>query len=419
MSLPPEIVIVGAGLSGLACGRVLARAGVPFQIIEASDAAGGRLRTDEVEGFRLNRGFHRFLPAYPEARRVLDYDALDLRSFYHGLDIFLRGRFRRVADPLHHPLDAFRAATQDDGLVKWRDRWYLLLLRKEALGVKEIPRWLPEMQAEEYLRDFGISDQFLNEVLRPFFSGMFLETDLRTSVRMFLFLFSMLQRGGIALPAAGIQAIPNQIVGKLPGDALRLSTAAKSVRPGEVILESGESIQAKAIVLATGQETAVRLRGGPEKAVRSRAETCLYFAADEVPGNEAIQCVDGDGRGPVNTACVLSRVVPGYAPKGQHLVAASVIGAPSSEVLDRVVREHLSQWFGPVVQSWRHLRTYRERAAMPEDRQLHLGNGPLPAILEPGLFQCGNYCEDATLNGALLSGRRAGEAVMKALGVVV
>ncbi|MCB1210438.1 MAG: FAD-dependent oxidoreductase [Verrucomicrobiales bacterium] len=417
MSESPEIVIVGAGLSGLACGRMLSRACVPFQIIEAADAAGGRLRTDEVEGFRLNRGFHRFLPAYPEARRVLDYDALDLRSFYHGLDIFLRGRFHRVADPLHHPMDAFRAATQD-GLVKWRDRWYLLLLRKEALGVKQIARWLPEMQTEEYLRESGISDQFLNEVLRPFFSGMFLETDLRTSVRMFLFLFSMLQRGGLALPAAGIQAIPDQIASKLPAGALRLNAAAKSVRPGEVILESGESIKAKAIVLATGEETAFRLRGGAEKAVRSRAETCLYFAADQVPGVDAIQCVDGDGRGPVNTACVLSRVVPGYAPKGQHLVAASVIGAPYSEDLERVVREHLTQWFGPMAQSWRHLRTYKTRAAMPEDRQLNLGSGPLPAMLESGLFQCGDYCEDATPNGALLSGRRAGEAVMKALGVV-
>lgn len=417
MSTAAETVIVGAGLAGLACGRVLARAGVPFQMIEASDAVGGRVRTDEMEGFKLNRGFHRFVPAYPEARRVLDYDALDLHGFYHGLDIFLKGRFHRVADPFHHPIDAFRASR--DGLVKWRDRWYLLLLRKEALGVKEIARWLPEMQTEEYLRDFGISDQFLNDVIRPFFSGMFLETDLRTSVRMFLFLFSMLQRGGVALPAAGIQAIPDQLGRGLPDGALRLNTMVKSVRPGEVSLESGEIIKAKCVVLATDQVAAVQLRGGSEKSVRSRAATCLYYAADEVPGSEAIQYVDGAGCGPINTACVLSRVVPEYAPKGKQLVAASVIGAPSSEELERVVREHLGRWFGPAALDWKHLRTYQSRAAMPEDRQLNLGAGPLPAVVEPGLFQCGDYCEDATMNGALLSGRRAGEAVLKALGVVV
>ena len=102
----PKIVIIGAGLAGGACARVLAAAGRPFTLLEASNAVGGRVRTDVVDGFQLDRGFQIFLPAYPEAKRVLDYEALDLRPIYRGADVFVKNRFHRLADPLAHPLTA-------------------------------------------------------------------------------------------------------------------------------------------------------------------------------------------------------------------------------------------------------------------------------------------------------------------------
>lgn len=414
MTPKPEIAIVGAGLSGLACARVLAQARVPFRVYESSANIGGQLRADQVDGFTLNHGWHRFLPAYPEARRILDYDALDLRPFYHGLDIYLGGRFHRVADPIRHPVDAL--GVMRDGLIRWRDRWYLLLLRKEALGVREIPRWLPETRTEDYLRDFGVSDQFINDIVRPFFSGMFLESDLRTSARLFLFLFSMLQRGGIALPARGIQAIPEQLAAQLPEDSIQFNTTIEAARRGELTLAGGQVVAAQHIVLATGEAAACHLRGQP-CTVRTRSATCLYFSADHVPGDLPIQYVDGAGRGPINTACVVSRVVPDCAPPGKHLVVASVIGSPSSQDLQSVVHDQLEEWFGPSARAWRHLRTYQTQSAIPEERLLRLGPAPLPAELEPGLYQCGDYCHDATMNGALLSGRAAGEAVLKRLGV--
>jgi NADPH-dependent 2,4-dienoyl-CoA reductase/sulfur reductase-like enzyme len=74
-----DVIIIGAGLAGLSCARVLHQAGVPFVLLEASDRVGGRVRTDRVEGFRLDRGFQVLQTAYPESRQILDYTGLNLK----------------------------------------------------------------------------------------------------------------------------------------------------------------------------------------------------------------------------------------------------------------------------------------------------------------------------------------------------
>jgi len=413
----PRIVIVGAGLAGLACARVLAAAGRPFTILESSNAVGGRVRTDVVDGFLLDRGFQIFLPAYPEAKRVLDYEALDLRSIYRGADVFVKNRFHRMADPLAHPFAAMK--NFNEAIATLRDKWTTLLLRKEVFGLREPPGELAEMESEDYLRDFGFSEGMIDRFFRPFFGGVFLEKDLRTSARMMLFLFAMFDRAGSALPARGMQSIPDQLAMAMPPGSLRLNAPVSAVRAGEVTLDTGEVLQADHVIVAVGEEVAHRLLPSTENTtlLPSRSTTCMYFATDELPPGDAILHLDGDGRGPVNSVLVLSRVSPHYAPPGQHLISAAIIGAPSSTELEQVVREQMCSWFGEsVVSKWRHLRTYQIRHAQPESRQLRLGEGPLASVIQPGLYRCGDWCEHVSINGALLSGRRCGKAVMKALG---
>ncbi len=415
--LPPRIAIIGAGLSGLACARALAKAGHTFTLYEAGDAVGGRVRSDKVDGFTLDRGFQVLLPSYPEARRVLDYDNLKLRPFYRGADIFYKGTFHRLVDPFNHPGDAFKHAR--DPFVTWKDKWYTLVLRKEVLTTRKIERRIPEMETEDYLRDFGFSEELIDRFFRAFFGGVFLEKDLRTSARVFLFLYSMFSTGGAAIPAHGMQAIPDQLAIALPPGSLRLNSPVASVRAGEIILVSGEIIQADHIIIAVDEEAAARLipqAFASEKKLPARSTTCLYFTTDlPVPETPTIY-LDGDGRGPVNSACVLSKIAPRYAPAGQHLISASIIGAPCSGELEGVVRDQLASWFGESSRQWRHLRTYKIRDALPETRQLRVGDGPLPAHIAPGLYRCGDWCEDASINGALISGRRAAEAVIAACG---
>jgi phytoene dehydrogenase-like protein len=413
----PRIVIVGAGLAGLACARVLAAGGRKFTILEGSNAVGGRVRTDHVDGFLLDRGFQVFLPAYPEARRVLDYDGLDLRPIYRGADVFVKNRFHRLADPLAHPLTAMRNFR--DELVCMRDKWNTLLLRKEVFGLRQPPRDVGDMETEDYLRDFGFSETMIDRFFRPFFGGIFLEKDLRTSAAMLQFLFAMFDRGGSALPAHGMQSIPDQLAVALPPGSLRLNAPVSGVRAEEVTLDSGEVLHADHVIVAVSEEVAHRLlpQTGLPAPLPSRSTTCLYFATDDLPLGDPILHLDGDGRGPVNSVAVLSRISPHYAPPGQHLISASIIGSPSSTELEQVVREQMRRWFGgDTVAKWRHLRTYQIRHAQPEGRQLKLGSGPFPAVIEPGLYRCGDWCEDVSINGALLSGRKAGEAVMRALG---
>ncbi|MEZ5384482.1 MAG: NAD(P)/FAD-dependent oxidoreductase [Prosthecobacter sp.] len=413
----PRIVIVGAGLSGLACARVLSAAGVRFTLIEASNAVGGRVRTDKVDGFLLDRGFQVFLPAYPEARRVLDYEELDLRPIYRGADVFVKDRFHRLADPLLHPLTALKNLR--DGPVMMRDKWTMLLLRKEVFGLREPPSSVGPMESEDFLREFGFSEKIIDRFFRPFFGGIFLEKDLRTSAAMLQFIFAMFDRGSSSLPAHGMQAIPNQLAVALPPDCLRLNTPVAAVRQGEVTLDSGEVLKADHVVVATSEEAAHRLlpAGDSPAPMPGRSTTCLYFCTTDWPFRDPILYLDGDGRGPVNSVVALSLISPHYAPEGQHLICVSIIGLPCSTELEQVVRDQMKCWFGEaLVAKWRHLRTYQVRHAQPEARQLKAGSGPLPAVVTPGLYRCGDWCQDVSINGALLSGRRAGEAVMKALG---
>jgi phytoene dehydrogenase-like protein len=411
----PTIAIIGAGLSGLACARLLAKAGMPFTLYESADAVGGRVRSDRVDGFTLDRGFQVLLPAYPEARRVLDYEGLNLCPLYRGAEIYFKNRLHRLADPFQHPLDALK--NLGDDFIPWRDKWQTLVLWKESADTKTIERRLPEIETEDYLRDFGFSEAMIDRFFRPFFGGVFLEKDLRTSVRMFFFLYAMFRRSGAAIPAAGMQAIPDQLGIALPPGSLKLNTPVSAVRRGEITLSTGEIVRADHIVLAVSEDVAHRLLPdtGVEKPKPGRSTTCLYFTTDQALPREAILYLDGDNRGPVNNACVLSNASPSLAPKGQHLISTSIVGAPSSDELENVVRDQMTRWFGPGARQWKHLRTYQIRNAQPESRQLRLGDASLASVLEPGLYRCGDYVEDASINGALISGRRAAEAVLASI----
>ena len=356
------------------------------------------------------------LPAYPEARRVFNYEELDLKPFYRGAEVVTATQRRRLADPFAHPLDALKSLTHD--LLTWRDLWLTLVLRKDCWSVRRVERGgeARETETEDYLRDFGFSDSFIDRFFRPFFGGVFLEKDLRTSSLMFRFLYAMFARSGVALPAAGMQALPDQLVAALPAEWVRCGQAVRTVAPGAVALADGEVLRAPRVVLAVDQSAAAELL--PE-ALRTpgkrrwRSTCCLYFAAHRRPVREGILFLDGEGRGPVNNACVISNVAPGYAPPGQHLISATVVGSPVGEDLEAEVRLQLTRWFGLEVGDWRLLRTYRIAQALPEEVQLRLAAGATDPRLADGLYAAGDYCEDASINGALLSGRKAAEAVLE------
>ncbi len=409
----PDVVVVGAGLAGLACALRLQQAGVRARVLEASDGVGGRVRSDLVNGFRLDRGFQVLLTAYPETRRVLDYASLDLRRFLPGALVRRAGRFHELSDPWRRPERAWRSLTAGVGTLADRVRMARFRRRVRQGPLDDLFR-RPEASAAERLRAEGFSADMIESFFRPFMGGVLLDRSLSASSRMLEFAFRMMAEGNTVLPAAGMQAIPEQIARQLPAGTLRFGARVVAASPREVRLDSGETVGGDGVVIATEGPEASRLTGLP--APGSRAVTCLYFAAEKPPLEDPILALDGDGVGPVNNLCVPSQIAPAYAPAGAALVSASVVdgaaGDAAGPALEGAVRRQLEGWFGPQVATWRHLRTYRIHHAQPEQRPGALEPAARPVRLDDGRFVCGDHRDTASLHGALVSGRRAAEAVL-------
>lgn len=418
----PQVLIVGAGLSGLNCARRLAEGGVTSRILEASDGVGGRVRTDRLDGFLLDRGFQVFLTAYPEARRALDYEGLSLKPFYPGALVRAGGQFTKFADPFRHPLDGLLTLFSPVGTVADKLRVGRLRMMVNQGACEELFR-RSETTTLEALRTAGFTDALIKQFFRPFFGGVFLEHELRTSSRMFEFTFRMFSSGDAVLPAEGMGAIARQLAARLPPDAVRLNSPVASIETGALMLNSGERLSADAVVVATEQDVAARLLGQTTAPPQFRGVACMYFAAEESPVAEPILVLNGEGAaaGPVNNLCVPSLVAPRYAPPGAALISASILedqARADDAKLESAAREQLAGWFGvSTVRRWRHLRTYRIARALPEQRHVALADGRTTAVVRvrPGVYACGDHLDTASINGALRAGRLAAEAVIEDL----
>ena len=298
-------------------------------MLEASDGVGGRLRTDLVQGFRLDRGFAVLFEAYPEARAQLDLQALDLRPFEPGADVYLGGgRMVTLADPLRAPAVIWRALRS--GI--WRPGDLPALLRWRRRARPRLEATEHEMTADRRLRDLGLSEPLRERFLRPLFAGEFFDHDLRLSSLLLDQAFLMMARGATSLPSEGMGAIAEQLAGRIPG-GVRLGARVQRVFDGGVELAGGEPIAARDVVVATEPPEAARLTGA-DLPREPRSTTALWFASGRAPAGSRI-VLDGTGEGPVTTVAAISEVAPSYAggasrlrdlrrpPRGDHPRAPS------------------------------------------------------------------------------------------------
>lgn len=408
--MPLPTIIIGAGLAGLCCAREIHRAGRPFLLLDASDAVGGRVRTDRLDGFLLDRGFQVLLTAYPEARAQLDYAALDLRAFAPGALVRVDGAFHKVVDPWRRPVDAVLNALSPIGSLS--DKARVALMRQRLLGESaDAIATHPEQRTIELLRDAGFSATMIDRFFRPFFGGVLFDADLNASSRMFEFVFRMFATGDTAVPAGGMEAIPRQLAATLPSDAIRTGVRVARIMDDGVVTTAGERLAAQAVVVATEGDEAARLLEAPAPRA-PRGGTCVYFAADRPPVSDPLLVLDGEHSGPVNNLAVVTNVAPSYAPPGAALISATLIGQADQpdEVLVPMMRHQLTGWFGATVSGWRHLRSYRIRYAQPDQTPPALDPMSRPVRIKPGLYVCGDHLETASIHGAMRSGRLAGEA---------
>lgn len=404
-----DVVIVGGGLAGLATARRLHRAGVPWRLLEAADRLGGRVATDEVDGYLLDRGFQVLNTAYPRLGTLLDLGMLDLGWFTPGVLVRRGDRLDRLVNPLRDP--AGTPGTLTAGIGSLLDR---LRFASLATGCATLPvgRLLtaPETTSEAALRRAGISDAFIEELLRPFLSGVLLDRELATSSRVLAMILRAFARGRIGLPARGMAALPRAIADPLPAELITLGTPVTQVTPGRVRTATGD-IACRAVVVAVDPSAAATLLPRVNR-VRMHRYTTYYHSTDRPPLDEPILLLDGDRRELITNTVVLSLAAPSYAPAGRHLVATSVVGPQVPP--EPVVRRELDRLYGRPTADWTHLTTVSVPDALPAAPPPQ-GRLRKPVALGDGLFVAGDHRDTPSIQGALASGWRAAGAVLAQL----
>ena len=413
-----HVIIVGAGMSGLTCARSLLRAGVQVTVFEASDGVGGRVRTDMVEGFSLDRGFQVLFDAYPAVRRWLDYDALQLRAFDPGAVVARDGKRTVLTDPLREWRSAWPALWADS--VSTVDKLRILALR---LQVARTPfaaiQAQPDQTTQAYLEEYGFAAQTIERFFAPFYGGIFLDRGLQTSAKCFLYDFKMLAAGRTVVPATGMGALATQLA---HGVVVECKQLVKRLRMTEervsgVVLEDGSERDADAVILAVSAPIAQEL-SGLSLDTTAMSTVTLYWAGTKALTTQKKLWLNAAPDAYVNNAMQMTAVAPEYAPPGMHLLSATVLGNPGESDAQCYTRaeDDLVQIIGQptVLAAYKRLRMYRipyAQFAQPPGIHATLP-GARTAIT--GLYLAGEYTVASSINAAMLSGERAAHAVMSA-----
>jgi phytoene dehydrogenase-like protein len=397
-----DVVVVGAGLAGLAAARRLTAAGRPVVLLEAGDAPGGRVRTDRHDGLLLDRGFQVFNPSYPEARQILDLGALQLRRFAPGIAVRHGARLTLLADPRRCPQRLIGAVTGPGSPAE------KLALARWALGVGYGP---PDRIRQRQDQALGLEiarrgvHGDLARIMTRFLAGVLAEDDMSTSTRVAEMLIRSFVRATPTLPATGMQAIPEQLAAALPTGTLRLDTPVRAVKGSTVQTDAG-TIAAAAVVVAADPVTAADLIGRPAPAMK--ALTTYYHLARTAPRHAGWLHIDQSRAGPVVNVAALSAVAGGYATDGT-LIASTVLGV-HDEWFEPTVRAHAAHILADPPGEWQFIAAYPIPAALP----VHPPGQPMrrPVRLGGGIFIAGDHRDTPSIQGALVSGRRAADAVL-------
>jgi phytoene dehydrogenase-like protein len=398
-------------MAGLTAAVELQRQGKNVLVLEASDRPGGRIKTDQVNGFLLDRGFQVLLTAYPECKRLLDYDALHLCKFIPGGIILNEKGMHEIGDPTRRPLSLFTTLAAPVGTLN--DKLQMLMLKKVLMrnSVDTLFKQ-DEISTRQALQRYGFSPAMVANFFEPFLGGIFLENKLNTSRRMFDFVFKMFSEGDTCVPAAGMEAIPKQLAAHLSAGQIRCRQRVTAIDGQEVHTESGQVYTASSIILAT-EATGLVSRYKPTVNTAHKTVTNIYFTAEHSPIPKPILALNASEHRLVNNLCVMNEIAPGYAPEGQYLISVSVNGSTNDTdvTLTSRVQQELKQWFGNAVYDWDHLRTYQVAYALPENTSVVHEIVPQDIKLKEGLYVCGDHLLNGSINAAMRSGRLAAEAI--------
>jgi len=403
-----RIHIVGAGISGLIAAKVLEDHGFCPVMIESTDRVGGRVKTDKMDGYLLDRGFQVLLTAYPAAQKYLDFDKLALEKFVPGAAIFQSGKQTVIGDPLRDM--SLLIPTLFSGIGDFSDKLKILKLNTQ-LKNKTLSEIFTESETSTltYLQDFGFSKNMISQFFKPFFSGIFLEPDLETSSRMFEFVYKMFGEGYAALPKSGIEAIPKQLAANLRQTTFRFNTSVTEVKDKEITLQNGEKISTDYIILAT--EASGLIKNLSNQATKWKSCDALYFETEKSVISKPLIGLVPDADALINNIFYPQSLAKPEAAK-KHLLSVTVVknhNLNQEELVERVKSE-LKQHCG--IDSCNFLKAYNIPRALPQLNNLQYEMLPSETRLTTAVFLAGDTQLNGSLNAAMIAGERA------ALGVI-
>ncbi|MDX2811749.1 NAD(P)/FAD-dependent oxidoreductase [Streptomyces sp. PA03-5A] len=402
--------MIGAGLAGLSAAHHLTGAGLTVTVLEAEDRVGGRMATEKVDGFLLDRGPQLLSTSYPELRRTAVLRGLQLRPLSPGVLVRAAGRGYRVGDPR----GALAAARAPIGSPLDKARLRAALNR---LADAPVERLLdrPETTAAAALASRGFAPRTVDGYLRPLLSALLCDPDLTTSSRVADLVLRGFALGRTCLPAGGAVTVPQALVAALPPGTVCTGVRAVAAATNGVRTAGGDEIPCRAVVVATGARAAAGLLPGL-RVPAFHGVTVLHHAAPAAPLKQPALVLDADRRGPVSHTFPASLVDPSRAPVGRALVTSVLLGRAAAPVPDDIaVRTHLAELYGTSTAAWELLAVHHDAEALPAMTAPHDLRRPV-RILQ-GLYVCGDHRDTSTVQGALLSGRRAAQRLLRDVGL--
>ena len=403
----PEFVVVGAGLAGLTAAKVLSQSGREVLLLEKSDGVGGRVRTDQYKDFLLDRGFQVLLTAYPELPKHLNLSLLRLHSFESGATIFSDGHFSKVGDPFRNVSSIMSTAfTKTIGM---QDKIKLLKLRNSLIGRKKIYfQQKDDKRILETFEELGFTSKAINSFFKPLVGGIQLDPSLSGSTRLCFLVLKMLFIGDAAIPSRGMGAISEQLSKQINESSIRLTSSVDKVEGKKVILESGESFLPSNLIIATEGPATAKLLG--QESPLSRSVSCIYFSAPQAPSSSKAILLNGEKNGPALNVAIMSNISPSYSKNGKALIAVAIPNTIKPDSMENVLIQ-MRKWFGDSVDSWEHIKTYSIEHGQPD---LRPGDPFRKSIKNSeGVYICGDHRDTPSIQGALVSGRRAAEICLK------
>lgn len=412
-----KIHIIGAGISGLAAAIELERHGYQPVIIDINNEVGGRVTTEIINGYQLDRGFQVLLEAYPKAKQHLNYNALKLQYFLPGAVIFKNGNQQTIGDALRKP--ALLWDTLISSVATFGDKLKILKLNRhlKKRSLEEIFN-KPEQTTLRYLQEFGFSSKIIEEFFKPFFSGIFLEPNLNTSSRMFEYVYKMFGEGMAVLPKEGIAAIPKQLKSKLKTTEFVFNTKVREITDTSLELENGEVLNTHFTIVATTASALIPNLNNQE--VQWKRCDTLYFEVEKRNLNKPIIGLVADKEALINNIFFHDSLEMTH--KGPHHLLSVTVVKPhqlSTEALIEIVISDLNTFCK--IQNPIFLKHYPIEEALPNLKDLRYDCEPSETQLKPTIFLAGDYMLNGSLNAAMISGERAAQGVIKSLedGLVV